>query len=363
MSEQEPISPISNNQTPMREQVGEGRGIVAKILDSFLSLFDTPAEKIDEIIYKVTNISETNYKIAQRMSDEGKYRDAIWRLKIALWLSPHYQEAHYLMGCCYVAEENAQKGAYHLRRAVELNPHDEVALFMLAALDPTSLDPSMMPLTMPQEMSHDYFSNNAKNYENMQSDAGYKGHQLADMAVWDLLDPRRVNYEILELGSGTGLCGTLLAQRADRLVGVDFCKDMLDIGKAKRRPDGRRVYSESILQDARYFMIDAQQPEYDAIVAAHVFNYIGDISYIFEGAARALKEDGVFIFQTEIYEANDWYGLLPGLGRFGHSEAYIRNQCERVGLRFIESETVNVYPDYQMHQYRVKKTASYAEQE
>lgn len=355
MSERDPISPISNNQTPLKEQLGEGRSVLQKILDSFLSLFDAPSEKIDDIIYKFKHVPETNYNIAKRMSDAGNYRDAIWRLKIALWLSPNYQQAHYLLGCCYVAEEEAQKGAHHLSRAVALNPQDEVAVFMLAALDPNAIDPSMMPLTMPQEMSHDYFSNNARDYENMQSDAGYKGHQLADMALWDLLDPRRVNYEILELGSGTGLCGTLLAQRADRLVGVDFCKDMLDIGKAKRRPNGRRVYSESILQDARFFMIDAQQPEYDAIIAAHLFNYIGDISYIFEGAARALKEGGVFIFQTEIYTANAWYGLLPGLGRFGHSEAYIRSECERVGLRFIESETVNVYPDYEMHQYRVQK--------
>jgi predicted TPR repeat methyltransferase len=355
MSEQDPVSPISSNQTPLHQHMQGEKSIIEKISGYFLSYFDKPNEKIADMLYKVQNIAETNFQIAQTMSDTGNFKDAVWRLKIALWLAPDYQQAHYLAGCCYVSLQNVEKGAYHLQRAVELNPQHEAAVFMLAALNPAALDPAMMPRTMPQEMSHEYFTNNAANYENMQSDSGYKGHQLADMALWDMLDPRRVNYEILELGSGTGLCGTLLAQRADRLVGVDFCKDMLDIGKTKRRPDGRRIYTESILQDVRYFMIDSLYPEYDAIVAAHVFNYIGDISYIFEGAARALREGGAFIFQVELYDGADGYGLLKGLGRFGHSDAYIHAECERVGLKVVESNLVNVYPDYEMRQYSIKK--------
>ncbi len=348
-------SPISHNQTPVAGGGGEPKSWWRNFVENAFSFLDEPAQFIDECIYKAKNIPETNYAIAQEMSDAGNYKDAILRLKIALWLAPNHEKAHYLLGCCYVSQGESAKAAKEFEKAVALDPQDTHAIFMLAVLNPSALTPQQMPVTMPLDMARNYFIDNAYDYENMQSDAGYKGHQLADAALWDMLDPRRVNYHILELGCGTGLCGTLLAQRADEIVGVDFCKEMLDIAKQKRRPDSRRVYTESLLQDIRYFMADQKQARFDAVVAAHVFNYVGDITTIFEGAAIALKAGGAFIFQVEIYNAQQGFGLVPALGRFGHSDGYIRMQCERVGLQIVECNRVRVYPDYELLQYSVRK--------
>lgn len=349
----ESYSPISEDQQSLQEKDTGKKSVGQLFIDAFWELFDGPTSFIDNIVYKFSNIAEVNFNIAQNMADNNQFTDALFRLKIVLWFSPNYQPAHYLAGCCHIGRGDMRKAAQALHKALLLKPDDENTIFMLAVLDPSVLTPEQLPRTMPFQMALDHFNDNALEYENVQAAAGYKGHQLADMAVWDALDPRRVDYEVLELGCGTGLCGTLLSERCEYLVGVDFCKAMLDIAKNKRRPDRRRVYSECLLQDARNYMIDLKEPRFDAIVAAHVLNYIGDVQLIFEGAARGLKSGGVFVFQVEGYQ--EGYGLLSGLGRFGHSESFIRELCQSVGLEVVEAYAVKVFPDYELGQYTVRK--------
>ncbi len=349
---QEHPTPISQDTATFQEtHTPEKQGLLARMTNGLFSFLDAPARWIDELLYKMQHIPETNFVIGQRMTEAGHYTDAILRLRITLWLAPNHQQAHYLLGCCYLSLGEMDKALAPLRKAVQLNPQDEEAVFMLCTLKPDALPPEQQPTTMPARIAHDYFSSRADGYETAQLDSGYRGHLLADEAVWDALDRRRTNYTVLELGCGSGLCGVLLAEHAEEITGVDFCHEMLDLAKYKRRPDNRRVYTEAVYQDIRHYVMDLRKPQFDAIVAAHVFNYVGDISQVIAGAARGLRPGGVFVFQVERFGEEGRFGLIPGLGRFGHSDGYVRHYIQQAGLELIANDLVNLYPDYQIVQY------------
>jgi predicted TPR repeat methyltransferase len=344
---------FNNAPTAPFQKVGGNRA--AGVIDEFLEVVNQPKQLWQRLTYRFKNAPEFNYELAQELADNGRFKDALIRLKINLWLSPNHFKSHYLKGCCHIALDDQVKAKAAFLRAAELNPSDVENNFMLASLDPYIVPSERQPTTMPLKIALNYFGGIADNYEATQAQASYRGHQLADQAVWDSLNRRRHNYEVLDLGCGTGLCGVLLAEHADYIVGVDFCQEMLDIAASKRRPNGQRIYTEAINQDLRLYLADCHKPRFDAITAAHVFNYVGELIWVFDGVARALKEGGVFVFQVERYANEGYYGLLGGFGRFGHSDTYIRNHVARVGLHLTAVDLVQVFPEYQLVQYVVRK--------
>jgi predicted TPR repeat methyltransferase len=328
---------------------------VSGIVDELVALKNYPRQLLSKFLYRFSHGYEFNYKLAENLSNEGRFKDAIIRLKINLWLKRDHFPSIYLMGVCYIALNDKLKAKQCFVRAAEINPSDAENNFMLASLDPYIVPSERQPTMMPLKIAHEYFGSISANYEMMQAQSGYRAHMFADAAVWDSLNRRRSNYEVLELGCGTGLCGTLLAEHADYLVGVDFTPTMLDYAAAKRRPSGQRIYTEIVQEDLRSYISDIKRPRFDAIVAAHVFNYVGELIWVFDGAAKALQDGGVFVFQVERYAHEGYYGLLGGYGRFGHSDTYIRNHLQRVGLHLTAADLVNVFPNYQMVQYVARK--------
>lgn len=309
-----------------------------------------------ELFHRLNNLGEANFDVGKRMADSGKHLDAIIRFHICLKFSPNHAQAHAMLAHCYVAKGQTTKALKHLQQAIALNPQDERCIYMLATLDSSLLAKELMPRTMPYEMMLEYFNNVAEQYEFMQQSQQYRAHLYADQALWDELDRRRRDYVVLELGCGTGLCGQLLAEHTEDLVGVDFAHKMIDIARMKRRPDGSRIYPSLVYQDIRnYFQDSPPEAYFDAVVACHVLHYIGEIGSLFDGIVKVLKPEGIAVLQVESYDKVDDFGLLKGKGRFGHGDGYMRQQCQRVGLSVIAYHGIQVYPDYQMVQYVVRK--------
>ncbi len=344
---------FNNLPTAPYQPLGGNRA--AGVIDELRGMVNEPKRLFDRVFSRFVNSPDFNYNLAEELAKAGRFKDALLRLKINLWIKKNHFKSHYLMGCCYIALDDKVKAKQSFVNAASLNENDLENNFMLASLDPYIVPSNRQPTTMPLKIAQDYFSGIAESYEVTQAQAGYRAHQLADQAVWEVLSRRRNNYEVLDLGCGTGLAGVLLAEHADYIVGVDFCKSMLDYAGMKRRPSGLRIYTETICDDLRLYIADARTNRFDAIIAAHVFNYVGEIAWVFDGVARSLKEGGVFVFQVERYANDGYYGLLGGYGRFGHSDGYIRQHIERVGLYLTGVDLVNVFPNYQMVQYVVRK--------
>ena len=119
----------------------------------------------------------------------------------------------------------------------------------------------------------------------------------------------------LDLGCGTGLMAQLIHQPGRTITGVDLSPGML--AKAAQRD----VYASLIQSEIHEYLAGATQT-FDAIIAADVLVYIGDLQGFFAGAANCLAEGGHLIVSVETTHKPD-FEVLPS-GRFAHQLDYLQ---------------------------------------
>ena len=158
---------------------------------------------------------------------------------------------------------------------------------------------------------------------------GYRGFEVL---LQPLLDTGKRYGQVLDLGCGTGLCGPLIAPRADAIDGVDLSSAMLE----QARKLG--VYRELIHADLGEFLATTALRS-NLILAADVFIYVGDLAAVFRSARRTLEPGGCLAFTVELAKEGRDIQLLPSL-RYAHSEAYIRRLADEArftGVRMFEA--------------------------
>jgi predicted TPR repeat methyltransferase len=129
---------------------------------------------------------------------------------------------------------------------------------------------------------------------------------------------------VLDLGCGTGLCGPLLRPLAQRLVGVDLSAGML------QRAQARGCYDELVQGDVAEHLHRVAGPV-DAIVAADVFIYIGDLQAVWTGVRRVLAPGGWLALSVEeAPEAVDY--ALRTSSRYAQSARYLHRLGQAQGL-------------------------------
>lgn len=130
--------------------------------------------------------------------------------------------------------------------------------------------------------------------------------------------------DVLDLGCGTGLSGAQLADISKRLVGVDVSGAMLHEAHA------RGCYQELAEAEILGWLRAAAAEQFDVIVAADVFVYIGDLGPIFAEAGRVLRPGGLLAFSIETCHEADFH--LQDSGRYAQSAAYIERLAKQHGF-------------------------------
>ncbi|MGP1275505.1 MAG: methyltransferase domain-containing protein [Caulobacterales bacterium] len=129
----------------------------------------------------------------------------------------------------------------------------------------------------------------------------------------------------LDLGCGTGLMGEVLRPFSGRLAGVDLSAGMLAEAEAKG------VYDALAKADiARMDMVPAQ---YDLIVAADVFAYVGALEAVIAWCRAALLPGGYLAFTVEAAEEDI---VLKESRRFAHGAPYLENLLTQAGFAAID---------------------------
>lgn len=108
---------------------------------------------------------------------------------------------------------------------------------------------------------------------------------------------------ILELGSGTGIHASLLAEKGFTVHGIERSQEMLARSQTLvEKPSARQKRLSFSLGDIRKIRLDKR---FDVVIALfHVMSYQTtnkDVTEAFETARRHLKTGGIFIFDV-------WYG-------------------------------------------------------
>jgi predicted TPR repeat methyltransferase len=140
---------------------------------------------------------------------------------------------------------------------------------------------------------------------------------------------------VLDLGCGTGLVGQCLKGNSLHVDGVDLSPGM--VNRAQASGHYRRVWQADI-HDA---MEQAHRAgdQYDLIVSADVFIYVGALERAFQLAAQVLRAGGGLVFSLEEWSTGpEEYVLRPSL-RYAHSLAYIRRLASEQGLRILGADS------------------------
>lgn len=148
-----------------------------------------------------------------------------------------------------------------------------------------------------------------------------------------------------DLGCGTGLMGPLLKDLGvQQLEGVDLSSKMLQVAREKQR-------GYDVLLCADLVEIFDETKNFDLVVAADVFVYLGDLSSVLQASAARLARHGVVAFSTEAPPrrggANEDEGQLAEgtfklaeTGRYIHTASYVRQCAEHCGLKLWKRRNV-----------------------
>jgi predicted TPR repeat methyltransferase len=188
--------------------------------------------------------------------------------------------------------------AASFREAMARGGDPELLHYYLAGLD--AADP---PRRAPRGYVESLFDNYAPHFESHVTTA--LRYDAPPVLVDRLATAGRRYANALDLGCGTGLCGRYLRPLVDRLTGVDLSGKMLDQAQALG------LYDDLHQGDIVDFLGRAAD-NFDLVVAADVFIYVGALDEVFAAVAGTMLPGGRFAFTVE-ESLGDALELRPSL--------------------------------------------------
>ncbi len=237
------------------------------------------------------------------------YDKALAEYDKAIGLKPQAAKCFYQKSLMNIALNEYDLATTNLEKAIEYNfDQKEHAEFVLSALRPND---GLKP--MPHDFAAELFNDYADRFEkHLVKELKYQSPEV----LLTLLDGRLTGQlNILDIGCGTGLMGRLLKPHAATLTGVDISKKMLT------KAEAFGAYDHLVENDIGQFLRQCEE-QFDLVVSADVFIYIGELDNIFKDLSRMIKKGGAFCFSVEKIESG-LFSLSPKTLRFSHSRNYI----------------------------------------
>ena len=167
----------------------------------------------------------------------------------------------------------------------------------------------------------------------------YRAPELVTQALRLSLPAPAAQFDIADLGCGTGLCGPLLKPWARSLAGCDLSAGMLE------RATARQCYDT--LSKAELVQFLRERPAaFDVLVSADTLIYFGDLAPVFAAARAALRPGGSFVFtlETSAADATAEFTLTQS-GRYTHSRAVL--EARLADARLVEGGVAAVSARYE----------------
>lgn len=259
---------------------------------------------------------DRRYQFACSLADAGDPAAAAALLADSLTATPHWVAGWMALGDWAEAAGDAEGAMAAFARAQVLDPADRLG----AGLRLDLLRAVPVAEAMPPAFIETLFDQYAPRFEaSLVDQLGYCGPDLLAQAL-----PAQLG-RVLDLGCGTGLMGQAVAGRAIWLEGWDISAGML------ARARGKGLYHHLEKRDLGQLQAGAAQ--WDTILAADVFIYLGALERIVAWVAQALAPGGLFAFTAEAGEGDQAAGvtLLPSR-RYAHSRQYLADLLHQAGF-------------------------------
>ena len=326
---------------------------------------------------KADNLTSSNpdilFNLAICQKSCGRLEDAVTSYTQLLRIAPDDVDGWYNLGGCYSALHEFEKSidcyqkvlhfdshnlsalnnlAYHYQRAgyndqaiivykrlLELNPDNGSAEHMLAALQGNSRE--CAPLSYIKEVFDDF----SGHYDESMLD---RLEYMVPEALLSALHKTAMNKtfkDCLDLGCGTGLAGQAIRQHVINLTGIDISEGMIALAEKKK------IYDQLVVGDILTFLNSAEKQSFDLIVAADVFNYIGELKATLSAVAKVLANGGMLFFSIEDHDMEGNDVLLRENGRFAHSPDYINTLVDHFQWKSVYHEKVRLRKEKGMWVY------------
>lgn len=295
--------------------------------------FEDSARAFQQSLQRDQNSARTWDGLCHVQLELRRFEDACQSGLRALQLEPDLVEACLHTAAAHQASGRTAAAIELYRRALEIDPGNETARYFLAVMGVMET-----PDRSPADYVRKLFDGYAETFdEALVNKLEYRTPALLFDLARQHFQPDRDKLDIIDLGCGTGLCGTLFRPLAKQLVGVDLAPKMIQ--KARERA----VYDTLLVDDLTPPLL-ASPAAYDLVLAADVFVYIGDLWPVFAATTAALRPGGHFLFSTEKAEAGQAI-VLRDSGRYAHSKDYISELAARAGFEMISSDDVFLRKD------------------
>ncbi|MFT3931285.1 MAG: tetratricopeptide repeat protein [Spongiibacteraceae bacterium] len=276
-----------------------------------------------------------HFTLGSALSGKGQLREAIASYRSARAINSQDQRLLEVLAAALYSIGEVADAIEVYRFWLTIEPKNPVAIHHLAAclggVVPERADDSYVEST---------FDSFADTFDKVLGDLGYQAPQLLTEMLRRECGPAKKQFEILDAGCGTGLCGPLISEYASRLVGVDLSAHMLE--KAMQRGG----YDDLIKAELTEFLQSCNK-SYDLILSADTFVYFGNLEVLLSAARLALRDGGHLFFSVEslMSEVPDAAGpdyRLNLHGRYSHREDYVRNALTRAGFINIQLKPVTL---------------------
>ncbi|RVU45196.1 tetratricopeptide repeat protein [Rubrivivax rivuli] len=261
----------------------------------------------------------------------GRVQDAMAHCVTGLVTAPHDRHLRGLLGRAYVQCKMPEKACEVYRQWISDDPDDPVPRHHLAALEGRP----------PERASDEYvcstFDEFAGSFDQILGRLEYQAPALVGRAVQARLGPPAGGLRVLDAGCGTGLCGEHLAPYAQRLVGVDLSRRMLE--RAADRPHYHALHQDELVSFLR-----GKPASFDLVVSADTLCYFGALQAFAEATHAALVAGGWLVFTVEAHDdepgAPDY--RLHTHGRYSHRQGYAAGALRDGGFTEVIFEPVTL---------------------
>ncbi|MFZ6757627.1 tetratricopeptide repeat protein [Undibacterium sp. Ji50W] len=298
----------------------------------YLHAHEEALQDYDHLLQQNPRHSEAWCNRGMLLQNLQQYEAALHSIDQALAGKADFAKAHQQRGHCLRLLQRNDEAITAYQNALAQGANAEQIRYALAALG-TGDTPAAAPPGYVAELFDQY----ADHFDRHLLDVlGYTVPDLLAAAIQRHRGP--ASYSSLDLGCGTGLCAPSLRHFSNRLVGVDLSEKML----AKARNTG--LYDSLHCADITSFLLTATAADYDLIVAADVFVYIGDLQQVFAEVSRVLRHGGLFAFSAE---AADTVGKTAGetanfclrpSHRYAHAAHYLQLLAQQHGFIIMETQ-------------------------
>jgi predicted TPR repeat methyltransferase len=266
------------------------------------------------------DLEQAHNNLGNLLKELGRLEDAETSFNKAIKIKPDYAQAHNNLGNTLQELGRLGDAETSYKKAIAIKPEYAGMLgHVIASIS------GLNPVRANDAYISDLFDGYAKKFESsLVGKLNYKTPTIIANCLLPLISSENSNFDILDLGCGTGLAGEALIGLAKTLVGIDLSKEMLKFAKAKN------IYDRLIQDEINHALSQEQSSSFDLVVSSDVFVYVGDLKAIFDQVFDVLKIGGFFAYSTEalLPSSNDKEEVLLDYklnqnGRYSHSSKYL----------------------------------------